>query len=168
MGDDEFDARLTVGQSRLATLAPALRAGQPWPLAERFDDSDEAAWGPPEVLAHLEEMLAYWLGETERIVDMGKRPGPFGRTASDSNRLGIIERDRTLPIRELEARVAVGIDRWRRRWPELDASTREQRGVHPIRGEMTISQIADRFVASHIEDHLDQLDVLLAGDTAPG
>jgi hypothetical protein len=168
MSDDEFDARLAAAQSRLATLGPALRAGEPWPLAERFDDSEEASWGPPEVLAHLEEMLAYWLGEIERIVDMRTGPGPFGRIASDANRLGIIERDRSLPIRELEARVALGIDRWRGRWTELDAAIRDRTGLHPTRGEMTIAQVADRMVATHLEDHLDQLSAALAGNPAPG
>ena len=46
---------------------PAVEAGAPWPLAAVYDDSDEARWGPREVLAHVAEMLPYWLGEIERI-----------------------------------------------------------------------------------------------------
>jgi hypothetical protein len=66
------------------------------------------------------------------------------------------------------ARVGVGVDRWRRRWPELDAADRERRGLHPTRGQMTIAQVADRMVVSHLEDHLDQLAAALTGDTTPG
>ena len=168
MDDDGFDARLAAAGTRLATLGAALRRGGPYPLAERFDDAPEAAWGPREVLAHLEEMLAYWLGEAERIVDMETGPEPFGRIGSDVARLAIIERDRTLPIRELEARIALGIERWRHRWAELDPAVRERRGLHPTRGEMTIAQIAERLVASHLEDHANQLETLLAGETAKG
>ena len=34
------------------------------------------AWGPPEMLAHVAEMLPYWLGEVERILDGPTGAGP--------------------------------------------------------------------------------------------
>ena len=59
----------------------------------------EASWGPREVLAHVEEMLPFWLGEMERVIDGdGSAAVPFGRTADDAIRLGIIDRDRSLPL----------------------------------------------------------------------
>lgn len=157
MSDDGFDQRMAVARDRLAELGRALRDGGPWPLAERFDHTPEAEWGPRETLAHLSEMLPYWLGEAERLIDMTDDPEPFGRDATDDVRLAIIERDRTLPIRELEARVANGIERWRSRWPQLDGAARGRRGLHPTLGEITVMQIATRFVAKHLGDHLDQL-----------
>jgi DNA-binding winged helix-turn-helix (wHTH) protein len=103
--DDDFDERLSTASARLAELGPTLLAGDPWPLADRFDHAPEAAWGPREVLAHVAEMLPFWLGEAERVVDMTDGPEPFGRIATDDLRVAIIERDRTLPIRELLARI---------------------------------------------------------------
>ena len=161
---DDLDQRLAAAADRLASFAPTLRDGS-WPLAERFDHAPEAAWGPRELLAHLAEMLPYWLGEAERIIDMKAGPEPFGRAATNDVRLAIIERDRTLPIRELQARVAVGIDRWRRRWAELDEPTQARHGLHPTLGEMTVGEIGSRFVAGHLDDHLDQLTVILSGET---
>ena len=64
--------------------------------------------GPREVLSHTAEMLTYWLGEFERIVEAGRGPGngvPFGRLATDTLRAGVLERDRTLPLRELFDRI---------------------------------------------------------------
>jgi len=164
---DDLDRRLAAAADRLASFAPTLRDGS-WPLAARFDHAPEAAWGPRELLAHLAEMLPYWLGEAERIIDMKAGPEPFGRAATNDVRLAIIERDRTLPIRELQARVAVGIERWRRRWAELDEPTQARHGLHPTLGVITVGEIGSRFVAGHLDDHLDQLTVILSGGTGTG
>jgi hypothetical protein len=164
---DTFDSRLAAAADRLAGFAPALTSGGSWPLAERFDTAPEAAWGPPEVLAHLEEMLPYWLGEVERIIDMHEGPAPFGRVATDEIRLSVIARDRTLPLRELVARIDSDIARWRRRWAALDDEERARIGVHPRLGEMSVTAAAERFAADHLEEHLDQLAGLMAGGDVP-
>ena len=168
MSTDDLDTRLAAASGRMTALGGRLAAGGPWPLAERFDHAPEAAWGPREVLAHLGEMLPYWLGEAERIVDMAAGPEPFGRIATDDVRLAIIERDRTLPVRELLARVANGLERWQRRWAKLDASERDRMGLHPTLGELHVSDIATRFVTGHLESHLDQLEATLVDDFAAG
>jgi hypothetical protein len=158
---DDFYGRMTAAGTRFRSFDAALRRGDPWPLAARFDHAPEAAWGPPEILAHLEEMLAYWYGEMERVVTMTDGPQPFGRIATDPVRLAIIERDRTLPITELMARVGNGIERWRRRWPDLVEPELDRTGIHPTLGELSVSDIASRFVAGHLEDHLGQLEAAL-------
>jgi hypothetical protein len=167
MSDDDLDQRLAAASVRLDGLGAALQRGQ-WPLAERFDHSPEASWGPRETLAHLEEMLPFWLGEAERLLDARGDAVPFGRVATDTVRLAIIERDRTLPLRELVARVQVGIDRWQRRWPELDETDRSRRGTHVTLGELTVADIATRFVVVHLEDHLGQLAAAMDGGPPPG
>lgn len=166
MSDDDIDARLADASDRLTGLTDPLLAGAPWPLAVAFDNSPEASWGPRETLAHLEEMLAYWLGEMERVLEAPREGAPFGRVITDEVRLAIIERDRTLPLRELVARVQLGIDRWRRRWAELDDASRARTGTHPRLGEMAVRDLASRFAVVHLEDHLDQLEAAI-GDRPP-
>jgi hypothetical protein len=168
MSTDDFETRMHAAQVRLAGLTTRLTATEPWPLAERFDHSPEASWGPPEILAHLDEMLAFWLAETERVVASAGGRVPFGRVAEDADRLANIARERTLPMGELLARVSAGIDRWRGRWAELDDSQRALTGLHPTRGEMTVAEIAPRFASEHLEAHLDQLDAALAGEAPSG
>lgn len=168
MCEDELDRRLAAASGRLADLGGALQDGGPWALAARFDHSPEAAWGPREILAHLEEMLPYWLGEAERILDSTEEPAAFGRVTTDDVRLAIIDRDRTLPQRELVARVQAGIGRWRRRWAELDTVSREREGAHVTLGGLTVTDIATRFAVGHLEDHLDQLTAAVGGDPTPG
>ena len=168
MPTEDLLARLEATRARLTALRPAVLAGAPWPLAERFDHTPEAAWGPPEVLAHVAEMLPYWLGEVERI--LAGPPGaavPFGRIGTDQLRIAIIERDRSLPVGELFDRIDLGLDRWTQRVQALTADEWSRLGSHPTRGDMTIAAIADRQIAEHTEEHVEQL-VELLGPAASG
>jgi hypothetical protein len=168
MSDDDLDRRLAAASVRLAELGATLQTRVDWPLADRFDHSPEASWGPRETLAHLEEMLPFWLGEAERLLDAPDDAVNFGRVATDDVRLAIIGRDRTLPLRELVARVQVGIERWRRRLAELDGASRGRHGTHVSLGELTVADIASRFVVGHLEDHLDQLAAAIDDGPRPG
>ncbi len=165
MTDDGLVQRLHAGSARLAATRPGVVARTPWPLAERFDDAPEAEWGPPEVLAHVAEMIPYWQGEMERILagagGGSDDPVSFGRVATDANRLGILERDRSLPPTELYDRIDSALERFERRLTTLTATDLVRTGRHPTRGEMTIEVIADRFVVSHLADHAVQLEAIL-------
>jgi hypothetical protein len=159
--DDTLLDRLHAAVTGLEATRPAVEAGAPWPLAAVFDTSDEARWGPPEVLAHLAEMGPYWLGEMERIMAGDRDPTPFGRVSTDPLRLGILERDRSLPPRELYDRTLTSMDRLERRWRTLTGEDLARRGLHPRLGEMAIPDIADRFIVGHLADHVVQLEDLL-------
>jgi hypothetical protein len=140
-------------------------AGEPWALAVDFGTGPEASWGPREVLTHVAEMLPYWLGELERIADGdGRTPVPFGRVGEDPIRLGTIERDRTLPLRVLFGRIDAGIGAWTTRLGTLSAEERARVGLHPKLGELPVDDIAERFVVGHAEDHIAQLETILAAD----
>jgi hypothetical protein len=142
-------------------LRPAALAGEPWPLAVAFDQSAEARWGPLEVVAHVAEMLPYWLGEVERILAGALAPVPFGRVATDSLRLAILGRDRTVPLRELFDRVESDSARWEHRLAELTAADHDTVGLHPVLGPMTVADAVGRFVVTHLDEHAAQLGELL-------
>ena len=154
--------RIAAARRAYAELAPRVMAGEPWPLADDYGTGPEASWGPREVLAHVEEMLPFWLGEMERVIDGDAPDGtPFGRIADDPIRIGIIDRDRSLPLRVLFARVDAGLAGWAERLPTLTPSERERIGVHPRLGEMPAAAILERFVLGHAEDHIAQLTDIL-------
>lgn len=154
--------RLASARAAYAALAPRVMAAAPWPLADDFGTGPEASWGPREVLAHVVEMLPFWLGELERVVD-GPPPGPtpFGRTADDETRIGLIGRERTLPIRVLFARVDAGLREWEGRVRTLTDAEAAKVGLHPRLGEVTVDRLLDRFILGHAEDHIAQLEEIL-------
>lgn len=154
--------RLTAAQRDFLALRDAVESGRPWPLSDVFGVEPEAHWGPPEVLAHVSEMVPFWQGEIARIIDGAPEPVPFGRVASDALRIGVIERDRSLPPGELFERIDASAGRFGNRLASLTAAQAARRGLHPTLGEMTVAQLADRFVVSHLEDHLRQLSAALA------
>jgi hypothetical protein len=158
----DLAARLDTASKRFAALRPAVEAGAPWPLSTNFGTEPEASWGPPETLAHVAEMLPFWLGEIERIVDGTGEPVPFGRVATDQLRLLVLERDRSLPPRELFDRIEAGSRRVAQRLESLTGRDALQRGVHPVRGELTVEAVAERFIVSHLEEHAEQLATVVA------
>ena len=159
---DALADRLEQATAAILDLQTRTEAAGPWALASLYGTEAEAKWGPPEVLAHLEEMLPFWLGEMERILDGATgEPVPFGRVATDTVRIGIIGRDRTLPLRELFARVRADGARMATRIRMLSAADLERVGLHPRLGAMTVAQALERFVVGHLEEHVVQLTEIL-------
>ena len=154
--------RLSAGTAGLLAFRPSLEATDPWQLAELYGAEAEASWGPREVLAHVEEMLPFWLGEAERILAApADSPVPIGRAATDALRIGVIGRDRSLPWRELFGRVASDGSRLAARMRELSDADAGRAGVHPRLGEMSVADLFERFVVSHIAEHVAQLREIL-------
>jgi len=149
-------------------LGDSINAGEPWPLAEVYGPGPESAWGPREVLAHVSEMLPFWLGEIELILDesgrggSGAEPPAFGRTEADPLRVEVIGRDRTFPARELIDRIDVEGARVARRLRSLTDAEAETLGRHVTRGDLSVSDIAERFLVTHVEGHVTQLREILA------
>lgn len=172
--------RLDAAVAALGDLAPQVIAGEPWPLADAVGPGPESSWGPREVLAHVAEMVPFWLGEIELIIDADVtrieaaivgagtggeaaiEPPEFGRSEADPLRVGIINRDRMFPSRELLARIDVEARRAAHRLHDLDNREVELLGRHPTRGEMTVADIAERLIVSHLEGHVTQLRETLA------
>lgn len=140
----------------------------PWPLAAVFDHSDEAQWGPPEVLAHVAEMVPFWLGEMERVVAGVPEPVRFGRLATDAVRIAVLGRDRTLPLNALYDRISNDLGLLERRLSTFTPPELARRGLHPTRGEMTVGSMPDAFIFGHLIEHVTQLRTLLADRQSPG
>lgn len=159
MHDDGLP-RLEHARRRFAAARGPLLA-RAWGLAERFGTEPEASWSPPEVLAHVAEMLPYWYGELERILVGPDGAVPFGRTADDPVRIGVIGRDRTVPLHVLLDRIDHSLDVWTARLRSLPDDAAARRGLHPTLGEVPVPAFTQRFVLGHLEEHLDQLERLV-------
>jgi DinB family protein len=157
-------SRLDAGADAMADLRPAVIAGEPWPVGAAAGGDGEASWGPTEVLAHVAEMLTFWLGEMERVVAGGPNgPAHFGRTPDDQIRGMTVIRDSTLPARELFDRIEATRQRYDRRLPELTEDEIARVGLHPVRGRLTAQDIIEKLVVDHLEEHVTQVRETLPG-----
>jgi hypothetical protein len=160
---DDLDRRLRAAGIALLGLRGPLAAGEPWPLSDAWGTEPEADWGPREVLAHVNEMLPYWAEQLEGV--LAGDPGtavPFGRVATDPARLGRIEADRQRSAGELLDEIANGLERASAFIEGLSADDAERRGLHSTRGELTVRASVERFLVSHLEEHVAQLREILA------
>ena len=154
--------RLEAAAAAILGLAPRVESGGDWPLAADYGTGPEASWGPREVLAHVEEYLPYWLGEIERVLAGDPAAAvPFGRIAEDPVRIGVIGRDRTMPFRELFARIESDAPRVAARLRQLSEAEASRVGLHPRRGEMTVRDMLEPFLVGHTEGHVTQLQEIL-------
>lgn len=155
---DPLLLRLGVAEARLGSVRPVIEQRAPWPAAAGGTDSSEAEWGPGEVLSHVSEMLQFWLGEMERVIDGQDGPTAFGRLSTDQARALTIARDATLPPRELFERIGSTLERYRRRLVTLSEADLGRTGRHPVRGDFAVPGLIERFVVGHLEEHAEQLE----------
>jgi hypothetical protein len=159
---NEFLARIDMAEQRLEALAatdPAPRGltAPDQPSGERWD------WG--QVWAHLAEFVPYWMGEVRMILSSdAPRPVTFGRTKADPERIAAIERYRRTSARQLMARIAGHVAELRQLTRALGDEDWDIVARHPTLGEMTIGEIFEEFLVGHLEQHVDQLDQLAAGE----
>jgi DinB superfamily len=159
---DDLAGRLRGAGSQLLALRDPLVAGEPWPLSAAYGTEPEADWGPREVLAHVNEMLPYWATQLRLIVAGDPAEAtPFGRIATDPTRVGRIEADRELAVGDLLDRIATGLAIVEDVLAGLSEADLERRGVHSTRGELTVGASAERFLVSHLVEHVEQLQGIL-------
>jgi len=156
--------RLEASLRAFLGMEEALVAAGPWPLAEVFGTEPEAAWGPGELLAHVDEALRFWGGEVERALaePPTHEPFPLGRTADDDTRVRLIGRDRCLPIPELLDRIAADGGRLAARMRSIEAAEAARAVTRAGRGAMTVADLLESTITGHLEGHVDQLREILA------
>jgi hypothetical protein len=159
---DALSDRLEAAAAAMTELSPAVVAGEPWALTKTYGPGPESEWGPREVLAHVAEMLPYWLGEIEVIIDAGEEVPGFGRLEDDPIRVQIIGRDRRFPGRELLSRIDAEARRTAVRFRALTDAEAASKGRHVTRGELSVADIAERLLVGHVEGHVTQLRELVA------
>jgi len=165
---DEIANRLLEAHARFEALRPGVEAGAPWPASANFGHEPESSWNPPELLAHVAEMLTYWMTQIDRILEGYPEPVPFGRVATDEERIAAIGRERARPVGELFDQVASGARASAARLRDLPDDQLERRGTHPTLGEMTVAAVAERMFIRHLGEHAEQLRSILGrtGQTA--
>jgi hypothetical protein len=156
-----FVARLEASARRLEGLA---QHEQPRGLTEPDPGSDER-WQALQVWAHMAEFVDYWRAEAESV--MAAYDGdavPFGRTKDDPQRIAAIEVGQREPLLGLAQRTTAAIGEVREWLARLGNAEWNAVGRHPTKGEMDLEAIVEEFIVGHLEEHVAQLDKLVADD----
>jgi hypothetical protein len=154
--------RLAAGAARLGELRPHLDR-----VLTAADPVTGERWTGSQVLAHLVELLGYWPGEAERVIDAADPATEFGRSTKDPARLAAVADGRIAEVGPLldqaTARIAAVAD-----WLDgLDEPRLRAVGHHFRRGPMSVAQLVETFVVGHVEEHVAQVSTALAGREAP-
>jgi DinB superfamily len=158
----ELANRIRDAGTNVLALRDRLEAAGPWPLSDHWGTEPEADWGPAEVLAHVAEMLPYWTGQLTNVVAGNPAAAvPFGRIASDPDRLARIDALRRRPVGEILDEIEAGLEETVAFVQRLSPSEADRLGLHPTRGELTVAASVERFIASHLEEHVVQLRAIL-------
>jgi hypothetical protein len=151
-------ARMAVAEGRLAAFAD-----DPPPGLTDADPKTGERWDAGQAWAHVAEFVPYWQREIHRVVvGSGRHPVPFGRTSDDPGRADAIEVGRHEPPTEQMARLAGALMILRTYLAGLSDAQWGARGLYVRGNQMTVADILDRFVVSHLEEHADQLEKLAA------
>jgi DinB superfamily len=152
-------------RERLLAAAGRLRAAAPQVSDQALTDPDPDTgerWDRGQVLAHVAEMLPYWVEQAELVATGAQTT--FGRVRTDPGRVGAIERDRRQDPARLLDRIDEGVGEVLALLDRLDDAALARTARHQTLGELTVAAIVDRFLVDHLEEHADQLDP--AGRTA--
>ena len=147
--DDGLLARLQRGRDGLAATRPAVEAGAPVAAGRRLRRLRRGALGAAARSSPTSRRWCpYWLGEIERVLDGRPEPVPFGRIATDADAAsGIVERDRSLPPRELYDRIDERARPARSPLADADAG-RPRRGADSTRRRRRDDRRGDRRTGS--------------------
>lgn len=149
----EFTERLRAAAERIRADAHEFGPDQ----LTAPDEGTGERWDRGQVLAHVAEMLPYWIAQAEMVVAAGGNGAPFGRVKTDPDRVAAIEEDRSIDVEELLDRMDEGVDEAALSMRRLTPADLACVGRHSTRGLMTVSQILDEFVVAHLEEHAEQL-----------
>lgn len=155
----------TLGGQQAGRLETAVRAfldrvrQVPPELLQRPPEPGE--WTVTELAAHSAEIYSYW---AKQIAELKGRSGePFGRTASDPDRIKFVEDHKADPLAPLLETIEQGASAAAAALRSYsDGEWRTVTGLHAARGEMTMDAISNLFLAGHAEEHLKQLRETLA------
>jgi hypothetical protein len=160
--------RLGAVEARLRTLSttPLLA------IRGHLTDADPGTgeqWEWGQVWAHLAEFIPYWIAQAQQVIGAYHgEPVPFGRVKGDPERIAAIDRDRTVDVAALWARLDSHIAELRAFLGELPDSAWAAQGVHQTLGVMSMPHIVDEFLVGHLEQHAAQLDGLVGTGTGAG
>ena len=148
---------MTDRTSRIQTAVQQLtQTAEALPDKVLYAEPEPNEWPVMSILAHVVELMPYWAKQALEVSRRSQNGQPFGRTHDDPDRIGAVQQhgrdslDSMLP--RVQAACSEAVDLLAQIPPDGWARTAR----HANRGDMTVEQIVDQFLVTHVEDHLAQ------------
>ena len=158
------DIDLTTAQAqRLERVAAQLDSmlRQPGATARLSTHPGEDEWSVMQILGHLAESIPYWLDQCRNLIAATGKPPTFGRKLDAPERLVGVDRGLTEEINELLPRVVGEILAAAQAIRRMSLAERGKTGLHIRDGELSVAQVIERFIVTHVEGHLTQIQAAL-------
>jgi hypothetical protein len=144
--------RLDAARDELAALAGGLPS-----LLTSADPGTGERWTGEQVLAHVDELLVYWVDQARQVLEYPDGAVEFGRGKQDPGRLRAVEAGRSADGDRLIADLLQNVAATRTWIGELAEEDLGVVGSHFKRGRMTVGEIVETYVVAHVEEHVEQL-----------
>lgn len=132
-----------------------LRDVEQLPADVLYREPGPGEWPVMSTLAHVAELLPFWAHQAEGIA---REPGSsFGRSHDDPRRVGPIEQHGHDALDAIVPSIRLGLDQCLATLRSIPAEAWSKTGQHATRGEMSVADIVDRFLVSHVEEHQAQI-----------
>jgi uncharacterized damage-inducible protein DinB len=148
---------------RLESVAEQLTAalGKPEVARRLRVAPSENEWSAMQILAHMVEMIPYWLHHCEALI-AASAPPTFGRSLDALERLAGVARAATGNAEELlrqlndEVKTAAEVIR------KMSPDDRRKAGNHVRLGTITVADAIEQFIVGHAEEHCSQIQAALS------
>ena len=149
---------------RLETVAEQLTTLLRRPeVAQRLRSApSENEWSAMQILAHMVEMIPYWLHHYQTLIAATGAPPHFGRSLDAPDRLAGAARGVTGNAEELFGQLTDEVRAAAQAIRQMLPAERAKNGIHDRLGLMTVADAIELFIVAHAEDHLAQVRATLS------
>jgi hypothetical protein len=127
-----------------------------------YAEPEPSEWPVMSILAHVVELMPYWAKQALEVSSRAEDGQPFGRTHDDPDRIGAVQQHGRDSLDSMLPRVRSACTEAVQTLRQIPPDRWTRTARHANRGNMTVEQIVDQFLVSHVEEHLSQARAAIA------
>jgi uncharacterized damage-inducible protein DinB len=130
-------------------------------VAQRLRTAGGEEWSALQIVAHMTEMIPYWMHDARILAASTGEPPHFGRNLDAPERLDPVARGATSDPDELLRRLDAAIQAAAGDIRAMSPAERARTGIHNRRGAMTAAEVIEQLIVQHAEEHVGQIRQVL-------